>query len=253
MAKKEDNFDFETEGKAKGFDLSFLKDLTKQQKGIILIAAVAIVLVIAIVITCVIIGANGGFGGNSNNNSTGGATSDGLKPEEVTGISIATAPNKVEYFVGDAPDYTGLSVTLSSGRGSERRYYDYNPEVFTITGFDSSEVNEALEVTVEVNGYKTSFTVKIQPVPEVGVTLVGITLKSLPTKTNYVLGDVFDPRGGVILAEYSDGTTVEVELQRNNVSGFSYIETPGEHTLIIKYFDDNGGYAETTLTITVTE
>ena len=54
MAKKDENFDFDTEGKAKvSFDLSFLKNLTKQQKGIILAAVVGVVLVIAIVIVII--------------------------------------------------------------------------------------------------------------------------------------------------------------------------------------------------------
>lgn len=252
MAKRDnENFDFETEseGKAK-FDLAgFFKNLTKKQKGIILAAVAGIVLVVAIVITFVLIGANSGNG----NTNGGGNNISGIRPEEVTGISLVSAPTKNKYYVGDEPDYTGIVVAINSGRGTERRYYDTNPELFSFSGFDSSEVKEELVITVKVYEYTTTFTVSIENAPVIGTTLIGITLKSLPTKTNYVLGDAFDPRGGVILAEYSDGTTEEIELKRNNVSGFSFIETAGEHTVVIKYFDDNGGYAETTLTLTFTE
>ena len=263
MAKKDDNFDFDTEGKGKlSLDLSFFTNLTKQQKGIILIAAVAVVLVIAIVVTCIILGAgntNNGTGnsGNTNGGTNGGITSDGNNdsdiPEEITVMDIAALPNKLTYYVGDDPNYAGLSVYIKSeDLPSSHIKYEDHPEDFIITGFDSSEPNDELVITVECRGLTDTFTVKILPAPVVGVTLTGITMKVLP-KTNYVLGEAFDPTDGVILAEYSDGTTVEVNLQINNVSGFSYITTAGEHQIKIKFFDDNGGYAETYITITVTE
>lgn len=262
MAKKDD-FDFETEGKGKfGFDLSFFTNLTKQQKGIILIAAVAVVLVIAIVVTVALIGAganggsNNGGTGNGGNTGTGGENSGDATPdipEEITVMDIAALPNKLTYYVGDDPNYAGLSVYIKSeDLPSSHIKYEDHPEDFIITGFDSSEPNDELVITVECRGLTDTFTVKILPAPVVGVTLTGITMKVLP-KTNYVLGEAFDPTEGVILAEYSDGTTVEVNLQINNVSGFSYITTAGEHQIKIKFFDDNGGYAETYITVTITE
>ena len=79
-------------------------------------------------------------------------------------------------------------------------------------------------------------------------------MKTLPRTKFYIVNgrlETFNPEGGVILCEYSDGSTKEVALQISNVSGYSYITEAGEYTLTIKYFDDKGGYAETTLTITV--
>ena len=40
--------------------------------------------------------------------------------------------------------------------------------------------------------------------------LIGITIKTLPTKTTYVQGDALDPTGLVLLASYHDGTSAEI-------------------------------------------
>ena len=185
MAKKDnDNFDFETEGKAKAsLDLSFLKNLTKKQKGIILGAVIGIVLVIAIVVTCVLISANdsgnnsGNNAGNSNDNNNGTSI-----PEEISTLDISAVPKKIVYRVGDDPDYSGLSVYFKSEElPSGYIYYDLNPEEFTITGFDSTEPIEEQVITVECKGFTDTFTVKIEPALSVGVTLAGITMKALPT------------------------------------------------------------------------
>ncbi len=261
MAKKDnDNFDFETEGQAKeksSFDLAeFFKNLTKQQKGIILAAAVGVVLVVAIVIICIVLAGNGNGNIGVNNGGTPSIGEDGkpIIPDEAKDFYISTPPTKSTYKVGDYADYSGLAVFIR-GTNGQSVYIKYNerPEEFTITGFDSSEPVEEQIITVTVGENTDTFKIKIEAVQQVGVTLVGITMKSMP-KLNYVVGDAFDPTGGVILAEYSDGTTVEAALDYSNVSGFSFInDTVGEHEIKIKFFDENGGYAETTITITITE
>ena len=39
----------------------------------------------------------------------------------------------------------------------------------------------------------------------------------------------------------------------SHIDGFGAIDSLGEHELLIRYFDENGGYAETTLIITIVE
>ena len=256
MAKKDnDNFDFETEGKAKvSFDLSFLKNLTKEQKGIIL-AAVATVLVVAIIVVCIALGANNNDNSNNNDGTGEGETvNDGTVPDEIIKFYISSAPTKTLYYVGDNLDCTGLSVYVKSEElGSMYINYDADPDAFTITGFDSSAPAEEQVITVECQGFTDTFTIKILA-NEVGqASLKGITIDPLPV-TTYKVGDSFDTTGGYIVAEYSDGTFVTVELTMKHIFGFGAVAgTPGEHQIKVKYADDHGGYAETYITITITE
>lgn len=273
MAKKDD-FDFETEGKGKfSLDLSFFTNLTKQQKGIILIAAVAVVLVIAIVITVVLVGANidsgndgtpggitsGGDNDDNGENNNGNEDNDGDIDDDANPVQIYVAdmPTKTSYYVGDSANYSGLVIGVmeENSSGFKLSYNEY-PEKFEITGFDSSAPAEEQTITVKYREFTTTFTVEILPAPSSSADLVSISMKELPRTKFFIISgrlEAFNPEGGIILCEYSDGSTREVELQISNVSGYSYITTAGEYTLTIKYFDDNGGYAETTIDITVVE
>ena len=255
MAKKDnENFDFDTEeGKGKfSFDLSFLKNLTKQQKGIILIAAVAVVLVIAIVVTCIALGANSNNGGGNNN--PGGNNQGGVGSDDVETMYISSQPTKQVYYVGEQPDYSGLIVCINTvNAGTCFETYDANPELFTFSGFDSSVPNEELKVTLEYKGKSLSFNLKILETPEVPPVLQSIRLDPMP-QTEYSVGDVFRAKGAKIIATYSDGTTQAISLMISHLSGFgAAVQTPGEHEIKVGYFDDFGGYAETSFTITVTE
>ena len=270
MAKKDDNFDFDTEGKGKlSLDLSFFTNLTKQQKGIILIAAIAVVLVIAIVVTVVLVGAgnggtnNGGTGnvggggnniGSGNNGGTGEGEDESNVPENVSQISIVSKPVKLVYYVGDYADYTGLAINVT-GSQSEKIVVNYLDETdrFTITGFDSSAPAEEQVITVECDGQKVTFTITILALPDNSVKLDHIYIDPLP-KTEYKVGESLNLSGAKLIVVYSDGTEVEKYLTAKHISGFNAIKnTPGVHELTVRYFDDNGQDAETTLTITITE
>ena len=263
MAKRDDfDFDAESGGKFK-LDLSFLANLTKQQKGIILIAAVAVVLVIAIVVTVVLVGANSGNGGGNDTPDDSSTSGDGtpgdgdgeaVLPEDIIEFYISAEPTKKIYYIGDTADYSGLTVYVRSETlGSVSISYDDAPDSFTFTGFDSSRANEALVITVEYAGSVADFTVQILDHSEARATLVGITVNPLP-KTTYKVGKQFNPTGGVIVAEYSDGTIQTIDLTLAKVPGVGAIAyTPGEHQVRVVYSDDHGGYAETYITVTITE
>ena len=263
MAKKDnDNFDFDTEGKAKvSFDLSFFKNLTKQQKGIILIAAVAVVLVVAIIITVAIVGANngssnsdiGGTGGSQNGITDGSDGQGDEMPNEILDFQISALPYKTVYYVGEAADYDGLYLYYRNSDDRSRYiYYTDDPSAFTITGFDSSAPAENQVITVESAGFSATFTVTILEIPSTPPTLERIYISPMP-QTTYTLEDAFRFTNAKIVAVYSDGTTTSEYLSMGHIDGFGAIDSVGEHEIIIRYFDDNGGYAETTLTITITE
>lgn len=266
MAKKDnDNFDFETEGQAKeksSFDLAeFFKNLTKQQKGIILAAVVGIVVVIAVVVICILVGTNNttnGEGTGDDGSSDVGDSGDENRGEvdleaEPTQIYVATVPNKTVYYVGDTPNYSGLSIGVMEENSSGFKLdYDEYPEELIITGFDSSKPAAEQVITVQYKEYTTSFTVVIKA-KSTGVELSSITV-SIPKK-EYKLGEALDYTGALLLCEYSDGSTKYLLLESEGVkvTGFVSITTPGTHDITVEYFDENGGYAKTTFTVTVTE
>lgn len=259
MAKKDtENFDFETESEGKGkFDIvGFFKNLTKQQKGIILVAAVAIVLVVAIVITVVIIGTTGGNNNDVNNNGTtnnGGGNDDNI----ISNISIAAAPGKRAYYVGELPNYQGLVLEVNSGVDSSVLiYYDETPDDFIFTGFDSSVPVEEQVITVEYQGKTDTFTVEIKEIPENPI-LVSIHFSTYPQQI-FNVDDSFSFRDGVLTCTYSDGSTVDIPLKSSYMYGLSeifdpsddHILLPGEHTIRIEYGED-GVFVQTEYVITV--
>lgn len=268
MAKKDtENFDFETESEGKWkFDIvGFFKNLTKQQKGIILAAVIGIVLIIALIITCILliptennddnIGNNGGniSDGDDNHDDDNGEVDLEADP---TQIYVATKPNKITYYVGETPNYSGLSIgVMGESTSGFKLEYDEYAEHFTITGFDSSAPVAEQVITVTYKEYTTTFTIEVKEKP-VGVYLVGISVNPLPTKTVYQKGEALDYSGGRIVCEYSDGSTKVIKFVESGVqiTGFGAVSgIPGDHEITVDYFDDNGGHATTTFTITITE
>lgn len=82
--------------------------------------------------------------------------------------------------------------------------------------------------------------------------LCGIYMKTLP-QTQYVVGGSLNTIGGVFVAQYTDGSTQEIELTNKVVSGFGAVmNTPGNHMLTVKYAE-NGINSWATYPITITE
>ncbi len=268
MAKK-DNFDFETESKVKlNLNFDFLKNLTKQQKGVILAAVIGVLVIVAVVVTILLLNPNSQSpnGGNnipgSNNNNTPGTENDGGTsgegttevPDVITDFYISSKPNQTLYYMGDEQDWTGLTVYFKSEQtGSVYVSYSDDPESFIITGFDSSTPSDELVITVKFREFTDTFTVTVLEKDIAKASLVGITVDPLP-QTTYKVGESFKHTGGYIVAEYSDGTFETIKLRMKHVSGYGAIaNTPGEHEITISYSDDHGGYAETKITITIVE
>lgn len=231
MAKKDDfDFDIESEGKGK-FDLiGFFKNLTKKQKTIILSVVIGVVAIVAIVLICVAL-----FGGNNNEgNYVGGVR----LPSKIESISLSSAPDKTSYFVGEAPDYSGLSVFID-GKGFEDIHvnYDKNPGAFTFSGFDSSAPAEKQVITVTCGGKTATFTVKIREFPEEAPKLLSIEVVP-PTKTEYKLHDPFSLKGGKIICTYDNGDVKETPIRLDNVSGYEAMENgAGEYVITVTYRD----------------
>lgn len=251
MAKKDnDNFDFETESEGKGkFDLvGFFKNLTKQQKGIILAAVVGMVVVIAIVVTCLVLGANGGMGSGSNN----GDNTSGEKEAPIIKIYISAMPTTLTYSVGDSPNYSGMKIAIDRGiSGTKYISYEELGEDLIITGFDSSAPSEEQVITVDYKGFTDTYTVTIKEMTKPDPVLVGIEMGTLP-KTEITVGKPISIKNGTIICTYDDGSTVEIGLKFEYISDLPDNTVPGEYTIRVIY-GEKGVYKETSYTLVIKE
>ncbi len=78
---------------------------------------------------------------------------------KLTAISVASAPNKTTYFVGDALDTSGLTLTASYSNGTTKII----TSGFTTEGFDSSTMGTKT-ITVNYGGKSTSFSVIVKEI-----------------------------------------------------------------------------------------
>ena len=246
MLNKKNNFVIHYGQEKKGFS---------RKTWIIIGSVVAGIIVLAVALILLIsrIGKNG-----DNNQDEGNQNSPTQNAElPASGINLSSPPSKTVYYVGDTPNYSGLKIGVEQvGAKGYFLTYDENNNDLTITGFDSSAPVKEQTITVQYKGFTTTFTVEIKELPSADVvSLTGIRVDPLPNKTTYKLGEALNYSGGRVVCEYSDGTTKVLRLDSTGVrvSGFATITAPGEYDITVKYFDDKGGYAETTFKITMTE
>ncbi|MCR4698535.1 MAG: InlB B-repeat-containing protein [Bacilli bacterium] len=63
--------------------------------------------------------------------------------------------------------------------------------------------------------------------------VASLTVKTMPTKVSYVLGETFDPAGGVLTVKYADKTTAEVEMTDERVT-FTALNSKSVGTKTVK-------------------
>lgn len=144
------------------------------------------------------------------NNNT---MSDNMKSyyivESATLDGIENMINVNGYFVGDKLNLPAELVASVKYSGFDTNYSLANN--FTVNvkrGDELLAADVALEkgdkLVVTVDGVETSIDLDIKDVP-VEKTLVGIEITTAPTKTEYKVGEKFDPAGMVVTAKYSTG------------------------------------------------
>ena len=141
----------------------------------------------------------------------------------LSGIAVASKPSKVNYFVGDTLDTTGLKLTATYSNGTTQTItggFTCTPTALASAGMQT--------VTVNYGGKTATFTVNVQ-----NVTLSGIAIASNPTKTSYYVGDTLDTTGLKLTATYNNGTTQTI------TSGFTCtptaLSTAGVQTVTVNY------------------
>ena len=140
-----------------------------------------------------------------------------------TGITVKTAPNKTEYFVGDSYDGTGLVVNVTYNNGTSKDI----TTGFTTSGFSSATAGKNT-VTVSFEGFTATFDVTIK-----AVELTGIEIAKQPNKTTFNTGDELDTTGLVLTLKYNNGTIGTTDTGYT-VSGYN-TDTAGEQTITVTY------------------
>ena len=126
----------------------------------------------------------------------------------------------VEIFVNAKPEYTHTELTKDkvTVNGETASEFEKNPS--TQPGVDMRVFHE-LEVLQVVKTVKS------------------IEITTPPTKTEYMAGDKFDPKGMVVTAHYTDGTTAD--LTENDYTIFHGDKlTQGQTYVTIQYNDGSG-------------
>jgi len=127
-------------------------------------------------------------------------------------LTITQPAAKLDYFVGETLDLTGLVVTGT--------YSDGTPKIETVTltdvtGFDNTVPVESQILTITVGGKTITFEVRIKP-----IVLEYITIQTLPTKQIYTVGEDLDLAGLVVIGTYNYGSPKTETVSTANVSGF---------------------------------
>lgn len=129
------------------------------------------------------------------------------------------------YYEGDILDVSGLKVSIKYESGLSE---DIPVDQLTLTY--PTPLVEGAVLTIEYMQFKKEFELFVLPLE-----ISKIELESLPTKTTYYAGEIFDPTGMVIEATYTNGNKRVIDY-----SNLQYKTTPltiDDTTLTITYKD----------------
>lgn len=151
----------------------------------------------------------GGSGSGGSGGSSSGDGDEDNKPVVLEKIEITEAPSNIDYIVGDDFDQTGMEVTAYYSDGSSRKLNNSEYEI------DDKDLNTAGTKTVTVR--YTEGRVTKEDTVEVyvaDVKAVKIEVTEFP-KTNYTVGEEFDPTGMKVTITYNDDHTEVFEDGKN--------------------------------------
>ena len=158
---------------------------------------------------------------------------------QLSGISVATAPTKTAYYIGETFDASGMVIkaTMSDGSTKTVTGWTYSP-----TGALTANTT-AVTISYTENGVTKTTTQAIT----VSNTLSSIAVTTAPSKTAYFTGDTFDTAGMVVTATMADGST-------KAVTGYTCSPTTmaSNTTAVTISYTEGGVTKTTTQAVTVT-
>ncbi len=119
---------------------------------------------------------------------------------ELESIEIESLPNKLSYYQGEKLDVEGLVVNAIFNTGNK---ISLNPDEYTV----SSLTNEpgVQTIVISYNGKTISFDVEVKE-----LVLDTLTIKKLPNKIEYYVGEKLDLSGLIVEGIFNNGNTEEI-------------------------------------------
>lgn len=154
----------------------------------------------------------------------------------IASITVSKMPNRTTYYQNELFDSTGLEITGTLTTGETVNVTDYE-----LSGYDSSSPGTK---TITVTSGDASATFEVTVLTE---SLTGISITTLPSKTEYHINGEFNPSGISVSASTSDGNTVTLNSDQLTYSGFDS-SSPGSKTITVSY---NGMTSSFDITIMV--
>ena len=155
-------------------------------------------------------------------------------------IEITTAPTKVEYFVGEEFDSTGLAVKAYYTDDTNATITDYEIIVDSPLTVDSDHVT----VKYVENGRTRTDTQEIEVTP---ILLESIDISSYPTKDMYHLGDALDLTGIEVTATYNNESEKDVTaLCTFSPANGTVLAEEGDITVTVTYTEGEITKTDTT-------
>ena len=157
----------------------------------------------------------------------------------VTDLQVMYYPAKLDYYVGDTFDSSGLVIRATYNDGYETKDLNSSQYRFLIDGEIVEENDLLLDPgtktvmveSTETEGVVTSFIIRVNE-----ASLTNLDIRREPAKTSYFIGEDLDLRGISVFAKYGDGSEKRLDKDQLVVEGFDST-TEGEKSIQIKYQD----------------
>lgn len=176
---------------------------------------------------------------NNNNGRTESVSSETVRVRvaepQIVELSVKTLPEKLEYTEGDTLETKGLELQVKYDNGvvvTEQDGFTVTPRKLDVVGTQT--------VTVSYQEKTCTFAVIVKEMEE---KIVGLSLRSLPTKRDYKQGEWLDTTGLVLLVHTNKGNVSEM------TTGFDYspreLNSPGLQTVTISFEDQSTSFTVT--------
>lgn len=150
-------------------------------------------------------------------------------------IEIESLPEKTKYKIGEELNLTGGKIKVTYTDDTTESI-DMSDDDIIVSGYNSEKSGEQeLTLTYTLHTQKRlTFKIEVEGAPAKNIDRISVI--SIPTKTQYKLGEKLDLTGGKIAVIYEDNTTEEIDLTDPlvGVTGYDPNNT-GVQTITVNY------------------
>lgn len=164
-----------------------------------------------------------------------------LEVYSLESIYVQNDPTKMDYFVGETIDLSGISVIGTYTDGSTVDVTSgctFNPA-------SGTEITRAGRIKINISYTDIETKTTYFYITSEAIVLEGIAVTNPPTITSYWQGDYADYSGIVVTATYSDGTTKDVTSDCTySPSDGSQLTSTSVTSVLVSYTEDGITYTD---------